>query len=82
MRRFAASIGKADKYHETITLFWMRVLAAARRALPAGRGFDDLLDRDPRLLDKDMPFAYYSRERLFSEAARAEWVAPDLRPLD
>jgi len=82
VKRFAASIGKADKYHETITVFWMRVMAAARGALPAGSGFDDLLNRDPRLLDKDMPLAYYSRERLFSEAARAEWVAPDLRPLD
>src|SRR5207302_4385880 len=82
VKRFAASIGKADKYHDTITVFWMRVTAAARGALPAGSGFDDLLNRDPRLLDKDMLFDYYSRERLFSEAARGQWVAPDLRPLD
>ena len=27
LRRFAASAGKAEKYHETITFFWIRILA-------------------------------------------------------
>jgi hypothetical protein len=35
----------------------------------------------PALADKDLPLQYYSRERLFSEAARASWLEPDLRPL-
>jgi hypothetical protein len=29
LRRFAAAVGKPEKYHETITLFWIRALAAA-----------------------------------------------------
>ena len=31
-----------------------------------------------RLLDAELPLAYYSRERLFSPEARAGWVEPDL----
>lgn len=80
LRRFAASVGKADKYHETITVFWMRALAAARAALP-GAGLEDVLHMKPELLDKDLLLAYYSRQRLFSDAARLSWVPPDLQPL-
>jgi len=30
--------------------------------------------------DRAWPLSFYSRERLFSVAARREWVEPDLRP--
>jgi len=62
LRGFAAAAGKADKYHHTVTVFWMRMVA--------------------RLLDKDLPLAYYTRERLSGGAARAAWVEPDRQPLD
>jgi hypothetical protein len=35
-----------------------------------------------RLLDKDLPLAYYSRERLASDQARARWLEPDLHAID
>jgi hypothetical protein len=35
-----------------------------------------------RLGHRELPFAYYSRERLLSVEARARFVEPDLRPLD
>jgi hypothetical protein len=78
LRRFAASAGKSEKYHQTITVFWMRALAAARSAMSAAT-LDEVLRAHPRLLDKDL--AYYSTERLFSEAARRSWVDPDRQPL-
>jgi hypothetical protein len=81
LRQFAASVGRAEKYHETMTLFWMRALAAARAVRP-GATLDEVLLARPALLDKDLPLAYYSRERLFSEAARRSWLAPDRRPLE
>jgi hypothetical protein len=80
LRRFASSVGTPAKYHETITLFWIRVLAAARAAI-AGASLDDVLRADPRLLDKDHVLAYYSAERLFGDAARQSWVDPDRQPL-
>jgi hypothetical protein len=81
LRRFAAAVGHAEKYHHTITVFWMRRLAA-ERAAHHGASLDDILARTPALLDKNLPLAYYSPGRLFGEEARASWLDPDLRPLE
>jgi hypothetical protein len=62
LRGKAAAAGHPEKYHHTVTVFWMRMLA--------------------RLLNKDLPLAYFSPDRLSSEVARASWIEPDLRPLD
>jgi hypothetical protein len=53
LRRFAASVGKAEKYSDRITAFWMYQMAAARAALP-GADCAALLRAFPRLLDKDL----------------------------
>ena len=78
IRRFAAAANAAQKYHETLTLLWMRLLAeaAARVAVPCE--LDALLAQCPELADKDLPLKYYTRERLFSDEARTRWVPPDL----
>jgi hypothetical protein len=78
LRRFAAAAGKPEKYHETITLFWVHLLAhAASRA----ERLEDIVHANPQLLEKNFPLAYYSPERLFSEEARTSWVEPDLKLL-
>jgi hypothetical protein len=61
LRDKAAAAGLPDKYHRTVTVFWMRMVA--------------------RLVDKDLPLAYYSPARLASDAARREWIEPDLQPM-
>ena len=53
LRRFAASVGRAEKYSEPTTVFWMLQVAAARAAMP-GAGLDVLLRAYPRLLDKNL----------------------------
>ena len=80
LRRFAAAAGKREKYHHTITVFWIEALAIAGSAMAAAPA-EDVLRAHPRLLDKDLPLAFYSRDRLFSDAARLSWVAPDRQPL-
>lgn len=75
IKRFAAAAGAAQKYHETITILWMRLLEQARER--AGDcTFSELLERCPELADKDLPLRYYPRERLFSDQAREHWVPP------
>ena len=78
IRRFAAAAGVPEKYHETITVLWMRLLAEVRAAGASGE-LSEVLRAHPALADKDLPLQYYSRRRLFSDAARAAWVEPDLR---
>lgn len=69
---------RARGYHETITRVWLILVAAARQRDPGtdSRGF--LAAHE---LARDTPLRYYSRERLFSTAARASFVAPDLAEL-
>src|SRR5262249_42929272 len=80
LQRFAAYAGKAEKYHETITLFWVHILAEMRAVTP-GKSLEQIAEANPRLLEKNFPFDYYSSERLFSEKARGSWIGPDLKPL-
>ena len=76
IRRFAAAAGASQKYHETITVLWMRLLADVKARGASGE-LADVLRAHPALADKELPLQYYSRERLFSDEARAAWVEPD-----
>src|ERR1700720_3949124 len=80
LRKFASSAGKLGKYHETITLFWVHLLACAHAA-ESGKTLEEIVHANPRLLEKNFPLAYYSAERLFSNSARTSLVEPDLKPL-
>ena len=80
LRRFAAAAGKPQKYHETITLFWVHLLSRAHAASRGGC-LEDIVHANPQLLEKNFPLAYYSAGRLFSDVARTSWVEPDLKPL-
>jgi len=79
LRQFAASAGKLEKFHETITLFWVHLLSRAH-ARAGGESLEKIVLANPRLLEKNFPLTYYSRERLFSDRARTSWVEPDLKP--
>jgi len=81
IRRFAAFHGKTDKYHETITLAWLRLVAHALTRLPRGADFDALTKDSPELLEKRTIERFYSADLLASEAARTSWVEPDLQSL-
>ena len=81
IRRFAAFHGKSDKYHETVTLAWLRLVANAMARVPYGASFDQLIKGSPELLEKRTVEKYYSSGALSSEASRASWIEPDLQPL-
>jgi hypothetical protein len=81
IRRFAAAAGASTKYHETITVLWMRLLAGVKARGASGELAEVLLAH-PALADKDLPLQYYSRDRLFGDQARAAWVEPDRKPVE
>jgi hypothetical protein len=76
----ATSHGVADRFHHTLTVVWVRLIESARGAHP-DLPFGPLVDISPWLLDKDAPLEYYTRDRLYSDQARREWVEPDRKPL-
>jgi hypothetical protein len=72
-----------QKYNETITLFWIKLV----------RSFLDPTDTSRRVADianelieacsnSQLIYSYYSKERLLSDEARKEWIEPDVMPLD
>ncbi len=81
LRRFS-QCHQAKGYHETITRFWVRVVAdfvASRRDFPTTTIISDVL---ATLSDKRYINSFYTAARLMSEEARGNWVSPDLRPLE
>lgn len=80
IRRYAAHLGKSEKYHHTMTIAWLDLLASAARSSPAAT-LDEILAASPELLNKATLDQYYSPALLQSEAARSGFVTPDLKPL-
>lgn len=80
LRRLAAAHGEPERYHETLTRFWLTLVAHVQER--QGReGFDAALFRHPQLLDGRLVARHYSPETLWSERARRVFVEPDLEPL-
>jgi hypothetical protein len=80
IRHFAAEHGSADRYHDTLTRFWLKVVNLGLRRHP-DLTFDELLAAEPHLLDKSLPFKHWSRAMMASDSAKRQWVEPDLRPI-
>src|ERR1700694_6221834 len=68
IRQFAGRHGHGDRYHETMTRFWLRVVGMGITRHPT-LPFDDLLAAEPHLLDKKLPYRHWSRERMASDSA-------------
>lgn len=79
----ATGVANTDSsgYHETITLASLRVGRAwlsDRPGVPLHESLDELLAS--RFGRSGWPLVYWSRELLFSAAARRGWVDPDVCP--
>lgn len=77
-----------DEAHLLMRVGIIRLNAAHGLVETATRGYHETLTRVWLLLvaaghavERDVPLRYYSRERLFSLAARATFIEPDLAPL-
>jgi hypothetical protein len=70
-------------YHETITVAWAHLIAAAVAWQPQvpGAGFASFAAAHPHLLAKTLLRLYYTKDRGSSAEARTTFVAPDIAPL-
>jgi len=68
-------------YHETITRFWMALVAHVRSEDPGGPDSDSFCEAHPELLDKALLTRHYSRELLKGDVSRRVYVEPDLAPM-
>jgi hypothetical protein len=87
IRGYNASVGGVNDdmsgYHETITQASIAGARALAGAQPADLALHLLLDRllASELGNRDWLLAYWTRDRLFSVAARRGWMAPDIASL-
>jgi hypothetical protein len=70
-----------QKYHETLTKAWMMAVHHFMSRSPDQLSSVDFIAANPKLSDSKIMLTHYSKERLFAECARNEFVEPDLQPI-
>ena len=77
LQRFAAAKGAVGKYHETVTVAWMLIVADRLSAQPASV-WTEFAAANPDLFGKPSVLRnYYREETLASDRARRGFVLPD-----
>jgi hypothetical protein len=83
----------SEKYNETITLFWLKLVKAFLIAETSPGELDSAYISDAQLVvltnqllqtfqDSNLVFQYYSREAISSPAAKTGWLESDLKEFD
>lgn len=83
IRNYLLARGKAvTNYHETLTIFWLAVVAEATQALRQIPQYDALVQNCAAFGSKSkLHESYYGFDVFNSKHARTRWIAPDLKPL-
>jgi len=77
LKAFAVDLSKEMPYHETLTVFWIRTISDFVKSKNE-TSIVEICNEMIEHLDKDYPLKFYSREILFSDEARKNFVEGDL----
>lgn len=77
LKAFQVDLAVEMPYHETLTVFWLKTVDEFAKSR-ADRSLNEIRNELVEKFDKDYPSRFYSRERLFSDQARAHFVEADL----
>ncbi|HSC60232.1 MAG TPA: hypothetical protein VLC29_03300 [Rhizomicrobium sp.] len=78
LKQIAVRAGAPGKYHETITLAFLSLIAE-RQATGTHRDFESFAAANPDLMETSVLKRWYAPERLMSDVARKIFVLPDMR---
>ena len=70
-----------SKYHETMTKAWILAVHHFMNVTGTSSSADELIDKNPEMLETKIMMTHYSAGVLFSDEARASFVQPDLDPI-
>ncbi|MBP2351091.1 hypothetical protein JOF29_002174 [Kribbella aluminosa] len=79
IRRTARYAGAPQKYNATVSRAWVELTAYHMNEAPT-ESFDQLVERNPGLLNKRLLTHFYNSHTLATPDARTGWVQPDVRP--
>ncbi|MBT8231588.1 MAG: hypothetical protein HKO66_08915, partial [Saprospiraceae bacterium] len=81
IKRFDDTFGKGDKFHKSLTL---AAVKAVKHFISKSDWltFEKFIESNPKLLTSfsDLILYHYSKDAIFSEKAKTEYVEPDLIP--
>ena len=77
IRAFASSLGRADRYHETITVACLALIQQHIAERGDGGGWEGFERENPELFDRDLLLHFYSRSQLESALARRVFLLPE-----
>lgn len=76
IRNYAGSLGKPDRYHETITVAYVALIQQLLHERGDGGGWTMFARRAPELFEPGLLLKFYSAAQLESELARRIFVLP------
>jgi len=76
IRNYAGSLGKPDRYHETITVAYLALIQQLLCERGDGGGWTGFARGAPELFEPDLLLKFYSKAQLDSELARRIFVLP------
>jgi hypothetical protein len=80
LRRYAAAQGKAERYHETITVAYLALINQHLHERGDGGGWEGFRRENPALLERDLLLHYYRKETLNSARARQVFLLGEFAP--
>ncbi len=78
LKSFGVDLSVEMPYHETLTVFWIRAVSDFAKT-KNGASIVDICNELIEIFDKDYPLKFYSRERLFSDEARKNFIESNLK---
>jgi hypothetical protein len=76
IRRYAASLGKPGRYHETITVAYLALIQQARHERGDGGSWETFSRSNPQLLQRGLLLQFYPQAQLDSQLARQIFILP------
>lgn len=79
LKRFAASLGKAERYHETITWAYLLLIHERMERTKSADSWDTFVEANGDLFDwkESVLTRYYRQETLKSDLAKRVFLFPD-----
>lgn len=76
IQRYAAHLGKPDKYHETITVAYLALIHERLSEGGDAGGWAGFRERNPDLLERNLLLRHYRRTELDSDLAQRIFILP------
>lgn len=69
------------KYHETMTYSWILIIKSFMEKTKECKDFEEFISHNPKLMDINTLYEYYSKELISTKYAREQILNPDIKDI-